>query len=235
MARTNWLPVISGMRKRQRMRPPSSTGTEEISRKVRKPGESTPSREKLAITRDHTPTRSSVRSCLGSEVTRTRQPSESRTWRRARAAGPSSSRTRMFTGRGSVGCVGDAILSSIGGSSTRAAGCAGGGGLRGTCTEGLALGRFGGNLLAVFGQFHGVVGISFILQEAFETLTPPDDVAVGIADARTGLDLIHRIGLVLESHAGMVFAQGDLYRGAAIAAVGKLARDGHAMGFRLVR
>src|SRR5229473_6250266 len=97
-----WPPLLSGIRKRARMRPPSSGETVASSRRVTKAGPSTPVKATLAMTRDHSPVLSSARSILVSGTTRTRQPSESRICLTALAPGASLSRTSSPTWRGST-------------------------------------------------------------------------------------------------------------------------------------
>ena len=41
-------------------------------------------------------------------------------------------------------------------------------------------------MLAIFGEFDRMVGVGFVLQEAFVAFVPPDDVSFGIAGAGGG-------------------------------------------------
>jgi len=84
-------------------------------------------------------------------------------------------------------------------------------------------------LFAVFGEFDRVAGIGFVLQEAVVTFVPPDDLAVGIAYAGARANLLHGIGLVLESNAGILLTKGDVDGKAAVAGVRKLLSYRHAV------
>ena len=84
-------------------------------------------------------------------------------------------------------------------------------------------------MFAVFGEFDGMVGIAFVLQEALVAFVPPDDLALGITGSGAGANLLHGIRLVLEGDAGRLLPNGDVYRKPAIAGIRKLSWHRHAV------
>ena len=84
-------------------------------------------------------------------------------------------------------------------------------------------------MFAVFGEFDRVAGVGFVLEEAVVALVPPDDLAVGIAYAGAGANLLHGVGLVPESNAGILLTKGNVHAEAAVAGVRKLSSYRHAV------